>query len=116
MQPELLSPDEATCYLYHKFNTRYSVRYLAKLRSTTTAGPTFVNLGRRIYYRPDDLDRWILSRLKRYQTTAERKAAEAAAKQSGTTPASATKAPSPVRRPPCSRDLDIFELLAGRPG
>ena len=37
---------------------------LAKLR-LTGKGPLFVKLGRRVAYRPEDLDRWIAANLRR---------------------------------------------------
>lgn len=116
MQPEYLTPEEAIGYLVRKYNVRYSPRYFAKIRSTSSSGPVFVNLGRRIYYRPYDLDRWITSRAKPYRTTAERTVADARSKHSSKRDAVKRAAPSPLKLPPQSRDFDVFEILAGRPG
>jgi hypothetical protein len=116
MQPELLTPKEATNYLYRKFNVRYSHRYFAKMRSVTTDGPPFENLGPRIYYRPDELDRWITERLQSYRTTAERTIAASRAKQARKGKAAKRAIARPAQPPVHDRDLDIFELLAGRPG
>jgi len=116
MQPEYLTPEEAIGYLVRKYNVRYSPRYFAKIRSTSSSGPVFINLGRRIYYRPDDLDRWIASRAKPYQTTAERSVADARSKRACKPVTKKCATPSPLKLPPMSRDFDVFEILAGRPG
>jgi len=67
VQVTLLSPQQVA--------ERYgpSVSTLAKMRLTGT-GPVFVKLGRRIAYRLDDLESWVLSN--RFRSTSEYDAAE----------------------------------------
>jgi len=64
-----LRPDEAVHYINTSYGFRYSPKYLAKLRSTSSRGPTFVRHGGRVYYRPSDLDAWIEQRTKALRST-----------------------------------------------
>ena len=58
----LLTVQEAAAYL------RLSKSFLDKARLTGT-GPAFVRLGRKILYRPQDMDDWV--RQRRYGSTSE---------------------------------------------
>lgn len=112
MEPHL-RPTEAIQYLIDKFGFRYSDKYFAKLRSTSSFGPRWIRHGGRIYYLPSDLDEWIMSRTRAYRTTSERRAQlDAERAQLAKTRPVARPKPEPAR----GRDLDVFELLAGRPG
>lgn len=51
--PNLLDTGEAASYL------RLSTQFLEKARIASNTGPRFVKLGRRVFYRRDDLDAWI---------------------------------------------------------
>lgn len=64
-----LRPNEAVQYINSSYGFCYSPKYLAKLRSTSSHGPTFVRHGGRIYYRPSDLDAWIERQTKALQST-----------------------------------------------
>lgn len=64
-----LRPDEAVQYINASYGFRYSQKYLAKLRSTSSSGPMFVRHGGRVYYRPSDLDDWVERRTTALQST-----------------------------------------------
>lgn len=108
-----LRPAEAIQYLIDKYGFRYSEKYFAKLRSTSSFGPRWIRHGGRIYYLPGDLDEWVLSRTHAYRTTSERRAqVDAQRARTSQRRTAARQSPEAVK----DRDLDVFELLAGRPG
>lgn len=108
-----LRPAEAIQYLIDNYGFRYSAKYFAKLRSTSSFGPRWIRHGGRIYYLPGDLDEWVLSRTHAYRTTSERRVQlDTERERLATMRPAARSKPEPAR----SRDLDVFERLAGRPG
>ncbi|MBN4066208.1 hypothetical protein JYT43_00100 [Ahrensia sp. AH-315-G08] len=106
-----LTPEGATGYLIKKYNFRYSVKYFAKLRCTSTEGPKYIKHGGRVFYLPSDLDEWVKQRTHAYRTTAERHLIIIKEKAKGYKPASNKRSQTPI-----SRDLDVFKLLAGMEG
>ncbi|MCP4185492.1 MAG: helix-turn-helix domain-containing protein [Hyphomicrobiales bacterium] len=60
--PLVMSPKQAAALLGLSFST------LAKMRLCGN-GPAFSKLGRRVVYRPDDLDEWVLEN--RFKSTSE---------------------------------------------
>jgi hypothetical protein len=74
MEPQIyFCRKQASAYLRDKFNVKREPGTLAKL-AVTGGGPPFRLLNRVPLYTPDELDRWVASRLgPRMQSTSDRR-------------------------------------------
>lgn len=109
MAQNYLTPMEARQYVHRTYNITYSIAYFAKLRSTGGGAYHFKH-GSRVYYTEKDLDQWVLGRTHKRRTTSE---IPPCANPIMCQRKKIHRKPKPASG---SRDLDIFELLAGNPG
>ena len=85
-----LSPAEASVYLREKFNLKFKPSTLARRRCEGD-GPEFLRIGRSVFYKPGELDRWV-----KWRTSIKRHTSE-------------------YPRPLKCEDVDIFKALGVPP-
>lgn len=67
----LLLRKSASLYIREKFGIEVARQTLAR-KAVEGGGPPFMRFGNRVYYDPDDLDRWVIESLsKRRRSTSE---------------------------------------------